>query len=753
MTTNTKMRKEPKKENAKLKNIYALLFLVLLTGFVHAANLSFSPPTSQVALGEEFEVNVTVSNVVDIYSFQFDMAYDPVFLQYVSITKGPFLSSDGAGTFEVPPNNSTPGLLDNYAVTRISTSTGVSGNGVLATARFKSLVEGVSTLSLLQTLLYDSNATEPQEIPHTIQNGSVNSIDCDVDGDGYSSILCGGTDCNDNNINEHPGQTWYKDADGDLYSDGITLIQCPRPVNYKASSELVQTSGDCNDNNPSINPDSAEICDGIDNNCAAGIDEGFNNESCQFVCEASGYNFDLSRPSPLTCCGNNPNEDGPFQSLETSCTDGSDNDCDSFIDIYDSDCSGVCTNAGEDDYWISGQPDCNQCDYDDDNDADQPGDWSSYPAGTADRCDVDCGTVGAIVQAISFELTEATCDGIDNDCDGFVDEGVQNTYYRDSDGDGYGNPFVNQTACTQPDEYVSNNGDCNDNNINEHPGQTWYKDADGDGYSDGTLLIQCTRPTNYYVTSELTQTSGDCNDDYANVNPAELEMCNGVDDNCVGGIDEGFSAESCQFVCEASGFNYDLSRSAGLMCCGNDPNEDSPYQITELACSDSSDNDCDGFIDLLDSDCSGTCSGSGEDDFWISGQPDCNQCNYDGDNDADQPGDWSSYPLGTEDRCDSNCGVVSQTINLSNFETTESSCYDNLDNDCDGFVDVFDVDCDLIRYDINRDGFVNIADVSMAAMQFDFACDTLNLWCDGRDVTRNGVINIQDLSAIGLHFT
>ena len=51
---------------------------------------------------------------------------------------------------------------------------------------------------------------------------------------------------------------------------------------------------------------------------------------------------------------------------------------------------------------------------------------------------------------------------------------------------------------------------------------TWYKDADNDGYSDGTTLIQCTRPDGYKLASELTALSGDCDDGNASLNPATV---------------------------------------------------------------------------------------------------------------------------------------------------------------------------------------------------------------------------------------
>jgi uncharacterized delta-60 repeat protein len=103
---------------------------------------------------------------------------------------------------------------------------------------------------------------------------------CKVDGTGTECNATPGTptpevcDGKDNNCNgiidDGVLLVFYKDMDGDGYTDGITQVGCTAPSGYVLSA----TSGDCDDNDPNINPARAEICDNKDNNCNGQPDEG-----------------------------------------------------------------------------------------------------------------------------------------------------------------------------------------------------------------------------------------------------------------------------------------------------------------------------------------------------------------------------------------------------------------------------------------------------------------------------------------------
>ena len=80
--------------------------------------------------------------------------------------------------------------------------------------------------------------------------------------------------------------------------------------------------------------------------------------------------------------------------------------------------------------------------------------------------DGDCDDGDASVHPGATE----TCNGIDDNCDDSIDEDVGELYYADADGDGFGDPDSELRSCDQPDDWVTNGDDCDDDAASVHPG-------------------------------------------------------------------------------------------------------------------------------------------------------------------------------------------------------------------------------------------------------------------------------------------
>ncbi|GAA4296959.1 hypothetical protein GCM10023163_17410 [Aestuariibaculum suncheonense] len=88
-------------------------------------------------------------------------------------------------------------------------------------------------------------------------------------------------------------------------------------------------------------------------------------------------------------------------------------------------------------------------------------------------------------------------------------------------------------ACSAPEGYVSDNTDCDDDNVLVHTPKLYYVDSDGDGYGSTTeaMLCESSAPVGY------SDNNTDCDDTNINVHPGAMEqMDNGIDDDCNPGV-------------------------------------------------------------------------------------------------------------------------------------------------------------------------------------------------------------------------
>ncbi|MCS6990518.1 MAG: MopE-related protein [Chitinophagales bacterium] len=350
---------------------------------------------------------------------------------------------------------------------------------------------------------------------------------------------CDGTDNNcDGNIDEgyYPGyQTWYADWDADGYGDASNSISSCYPFwPYTATDNT-----DCDPWNWYANPGASEICDYVDNNCDGQVDEGYI-KTWYADYDGDGYGdgnmvFNGCNPAwPYTTTDNTDCSpwDAAINPGASEACDGMDNNCNQLSDE-----GLVYVN------WYA------------DWDNDGYGDPNNYVFG--------CGASGIYNTTDSSDCmpwnwfispgAPEVCDGLDNNCDGEIDEGQITQWYADWDNDGYGDPNNSITTCWPSWPYSSsNNLDCDPGNGAIHPqaveycngvddncnalvddddpsvvGATWYWDADGDGFGQAdSSIISCSPPAGYAAVYP------DCDDGDAAINPAAAETCNGVDDNC-----------------------------------------------------------------------------------------------------------------------------------------------------------------------------------------------------------------------------
>lgn len=304
---------------------------------------------------------------------------------------------------------------------------------------------------------------------------------CDASLEGgtyYDSVLNEPCYCNGSNWMQVDGGGFCDcvDLDGDGYD--VCDSGDPRDTDGQPA--------DCDDSDPSVNPGGIEICNGIDDDCDGFIDANdFSLVGTTYYQDADGDGFGDALNSIVGCTLE------PGYSLDNT-------DCD-----------------------------------------------DSNPS----------------VNPTAAEV----CDGVDNDCDGFIDDDDFSltgapTWYADSDGDGYGDANLSVVACNAPSGYVANNSDCDDGNAAVNPtaveicdgidndcdgfvddddfsltgAPIWFRDFDGDGYGDpGNTVTACVQPANY-VSNNL-----DCDDTDVTVSPDAPEVCDGIDNDCDGFVDEG----------------------------------------------------------------------------------------------------------------------------------------------------------------------------------------------------------------------
>jgi alpha-tubulin suppressor-like RCC1 family protein len=448
---------------------------------------------------------------------------------------------------------------------------------------------------------------------------------------------------------------YYYDADIDGYGDPNSAIQaCYQPVGY------ITNSLDCDDADSTINPYAVEICDNKDNDCDGQTDEGLS--SIAITCGIG----ECTRTGNKTCTNgawvNSCTSGAP---LPETC-DNKDNNCDGAIDnglTRPTTCgAGVCLSTG------------------------------------TETC--SAGLWGNNTCTVKLPVAE-TCNNIDDDCDGIID-----------------NDLTRPTACGAGACLSAGTETCsaglwgNNTCTVKLPVAETCNNIDDD--CDGIIDNDLTRPTACGAGACLSAGTETCSAGLwgSNTCTAKLpvaETCNNIDDDCDGAIDNGLTRPT---ACGAGACS-----SAGTETCsaGLWGNNTCTVKLPVAETCNNIDDDCDGTIDndlTRPTACgAGACSSAGTETcsagLWGSNTctaklPVAETCNNI-DDDCDGQVDEDLIPTPTS------CGQgvcaatgllicqngqeVSTCINRLPLENSETTCNDNIDNDCDGFTDGNDSSC------------------------------------------------------------
>ncbi len=569
---------------------------------------------------------------------------------------------------------------------------------------------------------------EDATIHPTAEEDCGDSVDrnCDgsvafADADGDGTIAC--EDCNDSDPALHENTVWWSDADGDGFGDpSATATGCIAPTEHVAPGVP-----DCNDGEPSVNPDATEVCDElhVDEDCSGAegdLDPNTDSASkSSYYADVDGDGFGDGSDAVLACA---PPEDrvemaDDCDDLNAEVNPAAEERCD--IDGVDEDCDGV---SEDDDASVT---ELRQwyADQDGDGFGDATSDLACASSEPTDvLVDGDCDDDRPDVHPDAEELCDA--DNRDEDCDGLADNAdasasvpTKTLFFTDRDGDGFGDPLGSTAACDAGVEQVSIGTDCDDLRADIHPDaaeicdaeQTdedcngtaddadpgvagkvqWYADGDEDGYGGAPSVIAC-------ASADAVTSHGDCNDAEAAIHPGAAEVCDAADrdEDCDGASDDDdpsvLASGTTLWYLDADG--DDQGAGLAISACDPPPNA----VATTGDCDDQDDEVFGGGTDTCDGK-DNDCSGGVDDDpqQWTSFFVDA---------------DWDGFgdPLWPADGCEGGwLGGEPQTgLKLSplgeDCDDAMASVYPGAPEMCDGAVN----DCDSTDVFPDEDGLVSL---------------------------------------------
>ena len=119
---------------------------------------------SAATVGQQFSLDIKISDVKDLVNAPFVLTYDPVFVDFVSISEGPFMKKDGKQTTFSSKADAAAGTVT-VMLGQAAANSGVSGVGTLATASFKAKNQGPASFAFKAAVFTSSNGSALNILP------------------------------------------------------------------------------------------------------------------------------------------------------------------------------------------------------------------------------------------------------------------------------------------------------------------------------------------------------------------------------------------------------------------------------------------------------------------------------------------------------------------------------------------------------------------------------------------------------------